>query len=310
MHLFELLRNRSNLIKPLIFRFMKIKLLGLLVLTAITAPHQSIAIGLSEDNFTTSVGAPVTSLANISTTTNGNSIPTIAASNLSYPYLPDGGGNAAYIDAGASSFTLSYNPPDFSLNPSEYNNTWFSLLVNVSATGSLSTSGENIVDLVQNGTSIAGFALRDNGAGMINVGATRSGASTQWNLGSLSYGTTFLLVGDYAWEAPFGRPGGLHAEAFSSAIDAAGNVGPEVFQSDNGTNGVGLYEFWTYSSQNSLQPNGIMINSSSSTPITVDAIRIGTLGGDVTPVPEPSTYALLGLGCLALCAAGFHKRTA
>ena len=60
--------------------------------------------------------------------------------------------------------------------------------------------------------------------------------------------------------------------------------------------------FWTYSYTDSLQPNGVKINSSATTDITVDAARVGTVGGNVTPaaVPEPSTWFLLLLGASAI----------
>ena len=243
---------------------------------------------MPDQNFTQTVGTSVADISGVTVTPNGTSTPAVVAGNLTYPNLSLGSGNSVNLAAGASSFTISFTPPNFEENPSEYNNTCFSLLVKIGISGSLSGGGTNIVSLVRDGVDIAGFAVRDNGSGGINVGATRAGTSTQWNPSVIDYDATFLLYGRYSWEAPFSRPGGLHGFAYS--LEYA-----EAFASSNGPDGPFDAEFWTFSYTDSLQPNGIKINSSATTDITVDAARVGTVGGNVTPsaVPEPSTWFLL-----------------
>lgn len=266
------------------------------LITATFLPLAASAYNLMPDqNFTQTVGTSVSDISGVTVTPNGTSTPTVVAGNLTYPNLSLGSGNSVKLAAGASSFTISFTPPNFADNPNEYNNTCFSLLVKIGSSGTLSSGGTTIVSLVRDGVDIAGFAVRDNGSGGINIGATRAGNATQWNPSVVAYDATFLLYGRYSWEAPFGRPGGFHAFAYS--LEYA-----DTFASTNGPDGPSAVEFWTYSYTNSLQPNGIKINSSATTDITVDAARVGTVGGNVTPAaaPEPSTWLLM-----IMSAAGF-----
>lgn len=279
--------------------------LAIVIAFATSIPSISSAYNLLPDqNFDQSAGTSVSAISGYTVGEIGGSEPLVVGENLTYPYLSEGSGNAVQMLAEDKSFTISFDPPNLAENPIEYNNTWFSAIIRVNANALLGTDGESIISLVQNGVSIAGFALRDNGAGKFQVGATRSGVATQWNTNNISYGETVFLVGVYSWESPFGRPGGLHGYAYD-------HNSADIFATNNGPDGPGTDEFWTYSYSDSLQPNGILFNSSLTADIVVDAVRVGTTGSDVAPVPEPSVTMLLGvvLGALALSKLRFLGRT-
>ena len=152
--------------------------------------------------------------------------------------------------------------------------------------------------------------------------------------GLATYWISFLIQKDLASGASsfgislFNGPGSeqnflghANSDNFSVAGQGANNLGPLVTTTpsffvaryDMTTN---FAHFWIDPSLSGTPSDASAFNGSAGTAFTdftfdrirlgkfdgnsgyLDEIRIGTAYGDVSPVPEPSTYALLGLGAL------------
>ncbi len=128
--------------------------------------------------------------------------------------------------------------------------------------------------------NVGGFqvGLRTPGVGSINLASS-----------VLSLNTTYLIVAEYT----FGTPGS--ATLYLDPIPGASQPTANVTLAGNGT-------------VTAIDDIGFKAQSSGTTgTFLLDNVMVGTTWGDVTPVPEPSVFALAGLGLFGWVA-GFRRR--
>ena len=154
----------------------------------------------------------------------------------------------------------------------DHNNTCVSVILQVAASHPLDGEGIRVLSL-RGGPSnvpVASLWLRDVG-GQVQLGMQRPGNAVQWNT-LHDYDESFCAVMRYSWEAPFGRPGGIHGWSMP-AYDKLLVPGVE---------GVGTdAAYWTYSYTDSYLPTSLSVVGNAGALVQVDEIRAGKTWSDV-----------------------------
>jgi hypothetical protein len=161
---------------------------------------------------------------------------------------------------------------------------------------SLPTATTYSFGLAQNTTTYGATVwLRADGSGF-NVGVNKGTTATNavYAPGTLSLNTTYFLVGSYEFVAGSANDiASLWINPDSSTFDTLPSPSATITSTNSGGDISGISGFLLRGANGS--PAGLM-----------DELRIGTDWADVTPVPEPSTYAMLALAGVAL--AGYAAR--
>ena len=219
----------------------------------------------------------------------GSSGLTITNLNLTYPGLPDLGGNALLDASSASAGSMTVN---FTGTAVTSGSIYYSFLAECSG---LPTANNYLTDILVGGTtpnggtdplavyvgqSVAGSAyrvgVRHNGNG--------TGATYTTNNSAFVVGNVNLFVVKYT----FGSGGtvSLYANPTPGGTEPTPNVTVS-----------------TGTDASNLQTIGFKVNSGTSAGNwDFDSLRVGDSWADVTPVPEPSGLALAGMAALVLAA--------
>ena len=236
----------------------------------------------------------------------GVGAPTNRSDSLTYPGLPASTGGKVELTGfrlgnSGSSSRLSWD------TGTQTTNMFASFLLNVATIGtseSNATSGNYV------------FQLR---TGKANVVVSNNALSTaNFNIGIQNNGT-----GAIVWDNNGGNgylAGSTYFIVFSytnSAVDGTGTwgdqlwVNPSLGQLSPGTAQITTAGINVTSTSNKVAlgiGNGVADTSKRSV-IYLDELRVGTTWADVTPIPEPATVGMLGLGALiTLTVRRFNRR--
>lgn len=225
----------------------------------------------------------------------GSSAMTIPTGNLTYPGLPDQGGNELQVAWGggsAGSIQTTY------ANQTS-GNIYYSFLLDVTT---LPTAQSYLTSLnpgtsTPNGSSdaISLYFGTVTGGGSFKFGVRGGGASTAFTTATYSANTTYLVVLGY------NNIGGTAANNLNLWIN------PVLGNNSAPTADLSLTPTTVATAIDNV---GFKVQSSPQGTFLIDNILIGTSWSDVTPtsVPEPVTFAFAGLGLLGGCMVWFRRR--
>lgn len=271
-------------------------LLSFLCASCITAT----ATPLLYQSFSGTAGSSLSSVSGVTLSGSG-SAPTLASGNLNYTGIADPVGNTAFLPNNSQTASINYTSQTSPSDTLGFNNTYMSFMLKLPSVSGLGATGSRFIWLSQNSTSVASIWIKSNGSGF-SLGVSRDLSTVQWNNSEIfSANNTMFMVVDYSWEAPFGRPGAIHAWL----MPPQDQLLTDYRGADNGPGNNAA--FFVTDSNNSLFPNTVSFASASGTGINLDELRVGTKWSEVTPVPEPSTTALAAFGIMGL-AVGYHRR--
>lgn len=129
-----------------------------------------------------------------------------------------------------------------------------------------------------------------NSSSQLQIGKNSSSAPAAGTTAALTLGTVNLVVARYTWNAAAGD------DEFALWLNPSSLGGSAPTADISTTTGTDFADLdWFYL----IQRNNASIASSV---LLLDELRIGTSWADVTPVPEPSVFALTGLGAFGLLA--------
>jgi hypothetical protein len=215
--------------------------------------------------------------------TSGNNNITIGNGSLNYPGLTSLGGNDLSVVSGVSAGSVVAN---FTGTPITSGSVYYSFLAQCS---SLPTANQYLTALLPasasgpNGSSDPlGFYVGQQTAGSTFKVGVRSGGSgaTYTTSSTLTVGKVNLFVVQYTFD---------------------GNVSLWVNPTAGGSEPTADISFAAGVSAANLQEIGFKSQSAATAGNWFfDDLRVGTSWADVTPVPEPSVFALAGLGLLGL----------
>jgi hypothetical protein len=225
----------------------------------------------------------------------GSSAMTIQSGNLTYPGLPDQGGNELQVAWGggtAGSIETQY------ANQTS-GNIYYSFLLDVTtAPGAQSyLTSLNPGTSTPNGSSdaIALYFGTVSGGGSFKFGVRGGGASTAFTSGTFSLNTTYLVVLGYS------NIGGAAANNLNLWVNPVlgNNSAPAADVSLTPTTVA-----------TAIDDVGFKVQSTPAGNFLVDNLLIGTQWSDVTPagVPEPATFVFAALGLLGGFMLRFRRR--
>lgn len=265
------------------------------------------ASSLLEEGFNYASGG---ALAGNGLWTNSYSYITVGSGNQTYPGLvdPSPAGNQAAVAANNSAGTSSspfYSVSTFNsaansgtvyasflLNytamSAAANYTFMGLLPAAGNGGTFSTANDPL-DIAEHGSG-TGYVL---GIRTYNQNASYYGVNGLWNNASapvLSLNTTYLVVLKYDFAAKT-------ASLFVNPDLSAEGTAIATSTSSGSPAAANLDKIYLRAAGNQAAGGGV-----ASPPYLIDSVRVGTSWADVLPqaVPEPSTFALLGLALLGL----------
>jgi hypothetical protein len=219
------------------------------------------------------------------TISGSGSDPVLGSTTLNYPDVTAGSGLSASLNGSTKTASITYNSLS-SPDPNIYNNTYVSFMMNVTDVGSLSTGGSKVLWLSDAGTAVANMWIRKDGS-FFNLGVSRNDSSIQWNGTQHNTVDSIFMVFAYSWEAPFGRPAGIHGWMMPTQDDLLDTYREQ----DDGPGGGAA--FWVFDSPNSLFPDTISFAGASGASLLIDEVQVGTKWLEVAPIPEPQTILLL-----------------
>jgi hypothetical protein len=224
----------------------------------------------------------------------------VVSGNLSYSGLPSLGNSGTNGGAGLGVRRL------FGTTTTS-GDLYFSALFNLTSYGTAWTSpaaGTSIGALTD--TDNTGFKLNvlvvkdTGGSGGYFFGIQKGGTGSTFVFDTTPHlqGETVLLVGRYSYDPAAADVISLWISPDSSTFGQASPTTSPTLTANTGTDSIGIDRF------------NIRQNTAASVPDAMqwDELRVGTTWGDVTPVPEPSAWALLGLGTAVLLARRFRSR--
>jgi hypothetical protein len=133
--------------------------------------------------------------------------------------------------------------------------------------------------------------------GIFNNRSTGVAASLSWSPMQFDVGTTYFIVAAYQM-IPGASNDLSHLWINPATATLGAAVAPAPTVSDTVPAGTDMG-----------QVASILLRQSPAPFMTIDELRIGNTWADVTPVPEPGTWAMLLVGCAAMGAGvGFRKR--
>jgi len=197
----------------------------------------------------------------------------VVANSIPYQCIKTIGNSLSVNGSGESFFALKRASTAQIL---ENNNTYASFSLKVPQSSGLTSSGARIFSLRGGSQNIpvASVWIRDSN-GTFQVGMQRSSQSIQWNGTLHSYNKPIFIIASYAWESPWGRPGGLHGFMMPPQDDllVPGKVGV-------GTNA----SFWTYTYADSFLPTTASIVGTAGLQYFIDEIRVGDQWENTVPL--------------------------
>ncbi|MGA9451608.1 MAG: PEP-CTERM sorting domain-containing protein [Verrucomicrobiia bacterium] len=258
-----------------------------IVLTAIGASALVIqtaqASPLFSEAFDYTAGSALQGQVNLGNSTawsGGNTGLTIGSGDLTYPGLPDQGGNELSIanaTAGSSINTFANQTSG---------QVYYSFLLDVTTVD----GANDYITSLNPGTTTPGGSTDALAVYLYSTGTLgirTAGASTVHTSSALSLDTTYFVVVDYDFAA-------TAVNLWLDPVPGASQPAATLTLAGNGT-------------VTAIDDVGFKAQATTGD-FLVDNLLIGTTWADVTPVPEPSTLALAGLGMLGLAFARRMRR--
>lgn len=215
----------------------------------------------------------------------------VTSGSLSYPGLPASTGNKIAFDGGGSDY---YRVA--ATSPVTTGSVYYSFILNVSALGSLGTTGGYFTGLLQTASTSAFGATvwtrLSTTAGKFNVGiSTRSNSAVSWLAADLDPGTSYFVVA--AYDIISGTANDVARIWLNTAAIGGAEPAPDATAAtgtDLGATGV--------------ERIFIRQDNTTNTPfIEFDELRVGTSWADVTPsgtVPSINTTTLTAFGNICI----------
>ena len=224
----------------------------------------------------------------------GNSAMTIDGGNLTYPGLTDLGGNDLSVVWGGGSAGTAINTfANVSSGTIYYS---FLLDVTTAPTSQSYLTSLNPGTVAPNGSSdaVAMYFGTVTGGGAFRFGLRGGGASATYTSSGSPYSldTTYLVVLGYDFGA------------------ANNNMSLWINPTPGGSMPAANLVLTPTTLATGIANVGFKVQSSPQGAFLIDNLLVGTTWGDVTPmgIPEPSTFALAGLGILSLISARRRMR--
>lgn len=220
--------------------------------------------------------------------TSGGASTLVVANNLSLSGFAASSGNATQLRPNGQDWFRSYTTQSYTNNSTE--SLYYSFLLRVDNLGLLNTTGGFFGGLAAgNGTSGGAMVgMRLSGLGFQLGVAKRDSTALSFDSTVYSTGSTILVVGAYNLVSGsvqndtaslWINPGSLGAGSAPSATLSVSTTGI-----NNDTQSFSSFRWSPQGNATSTLIPGSLI---------VDELRVGNSWADVTPVPEPSTFALV-----------------
>jgi len=234
----------------------------------------------------------------------GGAATNVVDQNLSYTGLAPSIGNAVELRPNGQDWYRTYATQSFTVDSNA--SMYYSMLIRVDNLGALDATGGLFTSLAD-GNATAGQAasvwLRASGAGF-QVGISKRNSNPEFDSTVFSTSQTILLVGSYnlvsgpvnndtasLWVNPSGL-GNISAPAPTLTTTVSGS-NDDVVQFSNVV----------------LRPQGAAGSTQIPGSLIFDEVRVGNTWGSVTPIPEPSSLALLlGAGVVGVAIRRLRNR--
>ncbi len=223
----------------------------------------------------------------------GSAAPVIASGNLTISGLASSGGNMAQFGGNGQSAR-------FNMSSSANSGTvYFSFAMQLSDITTLNSGGvfwagfNNLAgSQATTPTVVDTRVITRSAVGGFNIGLTKSSGTTSdfvWSPSTFTTSDTIFLVGSYTFN-PAANDDLSQLWINPSSATFGGSAPLADLSNSTGTD-ITTIASWILFNRNANEPKTGFI----------DDLRIGLTWADVTPViPEPSSFALLGLGLLAI----------